>query len=156
MSGASVALLAEGSVEIHRPCRDVFAYVANLENFPAWFPGAAAMHGTDELDHGEVGKRYRETVRMPFGSTGTIDIEVKEVRAEARFMTEGEGFLMPSMSVDFAALPDGRTRVDWRMVSRDQRWWLRWLVIPLVRRTMGRRARVGLRRLRDNLEQRAT
>ncbi|AUX24044.1 uncharacterized protein SOCEGT47_045770 [Sorangium cellulosum] len=37
---------------------------------------------------------------------------------------------MPRMSVDFAALSDDETRVEWRMVSRNQRWWVRWLALP--------------------------
>lgn len=152
MSGAARELLAHGSVEIRRPSHDVFAYVSNLENFPAWFPGVASIRALDALDHGEVGKRYRETVRMPFGRTGTIDIEVREARPGARLMTEGEGFLLPSMTVDFAALTGDRTRVDWCMVTRNPRWWFRWLVLPLLRRVMRVRARDGLRRLRENLE----
>ncbi|WP_129349659.1 hypothetical protein [Sorangium cellulosum] len=56
--------------------------------------------------------------------------EVKEARVGERRVTEGEGFLMPRMSVDFAALSDDETRVEWRMVSRNQRWWVRWLALP--------------------------
>jgi carbon monoxide dehydrogenase subunit G len=149
---AKVNLLAQGSVEIQRPRPEVFAYVTNLENFAAWFPGVAAIHGEGGLGHAQVGKRYRETLRMPFGRIATVDIEVKGARAEALFVTEGSGFLMPGMSVDFAALPDGGTRVDWRMVSRNQRRWFRWLLLPLLRRVMGRRARAGLRKLRSVLE----
>lgn len=156
MSGPVPELLARGSVEICRSCHDVFAYVSDLENFPAWFPGVASIRALDARDHGEVGKRYRETVRMPFGRTGTIDIEVKEARPGARLMTEGEGFLLPRMSVDFAALTEDRTRVEWCMVSRNPRWWFRWLVAPLVRRVMRVRASDGLRRLRENLEREAS
>ncbi|WP_437832081.1 SRPBCC family protein [Sorangium sp. So ce1153] len=152
MSGAQPELLAQGSVEIRRPLHETFAYVSNMENFPAWFPGVAAMRELDTLEHGQVGKRYRETVHMPFGRTGTIDIEVKEARVGERLLTEGEGFLLPRMSVDFAALSDDSTRVEWRMVSRNQRWWFRWLVVPLLRRVMRGRARDGLRELRENLE----
>ena len=152
MSGAGAELLAQGSVEIRRPCHDVFAYVSNLENLSAWFPGVASIRALDTVDHGQVGKRYRETLRLPFGRTGTIDIAVKEVSPGARLTTEGEGFLMARMSVDFAALARDKTRVDWRMVSRNQRWWFRWLVAPLLRRVMRVRARNGLRQLRENLE----
>ncbi|WP_437688542.1 SRPBCC family protein [Sorangium sp. So ce176] len=152
MSGAQPELLAQGSVEIRRPLDETFAYVSNMENFPIWFPGVATMRELDTLEHGQVGKRYRETVRMPFGRTGTIDIEVKEARVGERLLTEGEGFLLPRMSVDFAALSDDSTRVAWRMVSRNQRWWFRWLVVPLLRRVMRGRARDGLRKLRETLE----
>ena len=156
MSGAVPVLLAQASVEIHRPCHDVFAYVSNLENFSAWFPGVASIRALDALDSGEVGKRYRETLHLPFGRTGTVDIEVKEARPAARLMTEGEGFLLPRMSVDFTALPTGKTLVNWRMVSRNQRWWFRWLVVPLLRRVMRVRARDGLRQLRETLEREAS
>lgn len=145
-------LLAQGSVEIRRSCHDVFAYVSNLENFSAWFPGVASIRALDALDHGQVGKRYRETLRMPFGRTGTIDIEVKEARPGARLTTEGGGVVAARMSVDFVALSVDETRIDWRMVSRNQRWWFRWLVVPLLRRVMRVRAREGLRRLRENLD----
>ena len=152
MSAAVPELLAEGSVEIRRPSHDVFAYVSNMENFPAWFPGVVCVRALDTLDHGEVGKRYRETVHMPFGRTGTIDIEVREARPGARLMTEGGGLVMARMSVDFAALTEGRTRIEWRMVSRNGRWWFRCLVVPLLRRVMRRRASKGLRQLRAHLE----
>ncbi len=156
MSGAPTELLAHGSVEIRQPCDDVFAYVSNIENFSAWFPGVASIRALDMLEHGQVGKRYRETLHMPFGRTGTIDIEVKEAQPGARLMTEGGGFILARMSVDFAALSKDQTRVDWRMVSRNQRWWFRWLVVPLLRRVMRVRARDGLRRLRENLERPAS
>lgn len=146
------AFLAQGSVEIDRPVAETFAYVSNLENFPAWFPGVVSISSLDTLEHGQVGKRYRETVRMPFGRTGTIDIEVKEASAGERLRTEGGGLVLARMSVDFAALSEGQTRVEWRMVSRNQRWWFRWLVMPLLRRVMSRRAIDGLRKLRENLE----
>ena len=153
MSGAGVVLLAQGSVEIRRSRRDVFAYVSNMENFSAWFPGVVSVRAhDDQLDHGQVGKRYRETVRVSFGRTSTIDLEVKEAHPGARLITEGGGKLLPRMTVDFAALSDGETRVNWQMVTRNRRWWFRWLVVPLVRRVMVGRARKGLRRLRVELE----
>lgn len=112
MSGAAPALMAQGSVDIRRPCHDVFAYVSNMENFSAWFPGVASIRALDALDHGRVGRRYRETLRMPFGRTSTIDLEVKEARPEAHLMTEGEGFLLPRMCVTFVPLSTDMTRVD--------------------------------------------
>ncbi|WP_438005915.1 hypothetical protein WME89_45875 [Sorangium sp. So ce321] len=54
--------------------------------------------------------------------------------------------------MDFAPLSDDETRVEWRMISRNQRWWFRWLVVPLLRRVMRGRARDGLRKLSENLE----
>ena len=152
MSGAQPELLAQGSVEIARPLHETFAYVANMENFPTWFPGVASMRALNTLEHGQVGKRYRETVHTLFGRTGTIDIEVKEARVGERMRTEGDGFLLAGMSVDFVPLSDDTTRVEWRMVSRNQGRWFRWLVVPLLRRVMRRRAREGLRKLRENLE----
>lgn len=152
MTTARCELLAEGTIEIGRSCDDSFAYISNLENFPAWFPGVASMRALDASDHGTVGKRYRETVHVPFGRTTTIDIEVKEARPGVRFLTEGEGPLLPRMTVQFTAVSEERTRIAWRMVSRNQRWWFRWLAAPLLRIVMGRRARRGLRRLRQNLE----
>ena len=156
MSGAVPELLAQGSVEIGRPCHEVFAYVSNMENFSAWFPGVASIRAVDTLDHGQVGKRYCETVYLPLGRTATIILAVKEARPGARLMTEGEGFVLPRMSVDFAAVTATKTRVDWRMDSRNQRWWFRWLVAPLLRRVMRGRAREGLRQLRENLERGAS
>jgi hypothetical protein len=152
MTTAPWELLAEGTIEIDRSCDDTFAYVSNLENFPAWFPGVATMRALDASAHGRVGKRYRETVRLPFGRTTTIDLEVKEARPGAHLLTEGEGLLLPRMSVQLSALSGARTRVDWRMVSRNQAWWFRWFAAPLLRGVMGGRALRGLRRLRENLE----
>jgi uncharacterized membrane protein len=152
MTTAPHELLAEGTVEIGRSCDDAYAYVSNLENFPAWFPGVAAMRALDATAHGSVGKRYRETVHLPFGRTTTIDIEVKEAQPGAHLVTEGQGLLLPCMRVQFTALSGARTRIDWRMVSRNHAWWFRRLAAPLLRAVLGRRARRGLRQLRLNLE----
>ena len=145
-------LLAEGSIEIRRPSEDVFAYVSNLENFPAWFPGVLSIRSLNTLAHGAVGKRYRETLHMRLGRTTSVDIEVKDARPATHLTTQGSGFLLPSMKVNFTALTHGETRVAWSMVSRNQRWWFRWFVLPALRRVMGARAGVGLRQLREILE----
>lgn len=145
-------LLARGAVEIHRPVHETWAYVSNLENFPAWFPGVAAVRSLDTLEHAQVGKRYRETLRLPFGRSDMIDIEVKEVRAGEHLLTEGGVVVLARMTMELAAIADGTTCFAWQMVSRNERWWFRRLLLPLLRRVMARRAREGLRRLRANLE----
>ncbi len=144
-------LLARGAIDIRRTPHDTFRYVANLENFPAWFPGVAGMRALDGLEHGRAGKRYRETLRLPLGRSGTVDIEVREARPGALLLTEGGGMLLPSMRVDLVAV-GGDTRLQWSMVSRSTRWWMRALVVPLLRREMGRRAQAGLARLKQLLE----
>jgi len=150
MSGPG--LLAQGEVVVRRPQNETFAYVTNLENFPAWFPGVADVRSFDDSPHGRVGKRYRELLRMPFGRTSTIDIEVKEVRAGEHLLTEGDGVVQARMTVAFSALSAEATKVEWRMSTRNERWWFRLFILPLLRRVMGGRARAGLRRLRENLE----
>lgn len=145
--------LADTSIVIACSQAKAFDYTAKLENFPHWFPGVIAIAPGNALPFTTVGKQYRETVATPFGGQRSVVIEVKDVDAPHRLMTEGSmPILLPRMEIEFTALDDGRCRVSWRMWSRNTRRWPRWTMLPLVRRVMTKRAKIGLRQLKDRLE----
>jgi len=146
-------LLAESSIVIACPPERAFAIAANLENFPRWFPGVLAIVSADSLPFATVGKRYRETVAMPLRGTRSVLIRVIEAASPHRLVTEGSlPLLLPRMEMDVTACEAGRCRVTWRMYSRNARGWRLWVVLPLARRVMMRRAKIGLRRLERLLE----
>jgi uncharacterized membrane protein len=64
----------EFTIDIHRPPRDVFALVGDLENDPKW---QAAVVSAVKLTAGPVreGTRFRHVVRL-MGRPSNIDIEV--------------------------------------------------------------------------------
>jgi len=146
-------LLAESSVDIACPVEHAFAFAADLENFPHWFPGVVDVASNDALPVGTVGKHYREAVAMPLRGRRSVLIRVVEAAAPGRFATEGElHLLLPRMEMAFAARESGGCRVTWRMSSRRTQGWPRWTILPLARRVMTRRAGIGLLRLKRHLE----
>lgn len=146
-------LLAESSIVIACSLEHAFAYAADLENFPHWFPGVIDMASVDALPFATIGKQYSETVAMPLRGRRSVSIRVVEVAAPHRLVTEGTlPLLLPRMEIDFAVLESGGCRVTWRMRSRNARHWPRWTVLPLARRTIAKRAGIGLHRLKERLE----
>jgi hypothetical protein len=64
----------EFAIDIHRPPRDVFALVGNLENGPKW---QSAVVSAAKLAAGPIGEgtRFRHVVKL-MGRSANIDIEV--------------------------------------------------------------------------------
>jgi hypothetical protein len=148
-----MTLLAESSVDIACPVELAFAFAADLENFPRWFPGVIAVASADALPPATVGKHYREEVAMPLRGRRSVPIRVVEAVAPHHFVTEGElPLLLPRMEIAFAVREAGGCRVTWRMSSRRTQGWARWTILPLARRVMARRAGIGLLRLKRHLE----
>jgi len=111
------------------------------------------MASADALPAATVGKQYREAVAMPLRGRRSVLIRVVEAAAPRRLVTEGElPLLLPRMEMAFAANEAGGCRVTWRMSSRRTQGWARWTILPLARRVMGRRAAIGLERLKKHLE----
>jgi uncharacterized protein YndB with AHSA1/START domain len=81
-------ILANETITIRRPLDDVFAFVANHENYARWFPGVGAPQSADALPHGAVGKRYHEPVSVPGRGTREMVIEVVEASPPHGFATE--------------------------------------------------------------------
>jgi hypothetical protein len=148
-----VSLLAEQTVAISCPVDVAYRFTCNLERFGAWFPGVIAIESANHLPHLEVGKQYLETVSIPLRGTRKVGITVKEVEPNRRFVTEGTLVpLLPRMEIDFRATGPGACEVSWRMRSRNNRWLARWLMAPLARRVMQKRAAVGMTTLKRTLE----
>lgn len=146
-------LLAQAAVAIDCPQHVAFDYAANLENFPAWFPGVLRMASTDGRPFDTVGKQYRETFAQPMRGAGSVAIRVVEVEPGARIVTEGTlASVLPRMEIVCRQTAPGVCEVSWRMFSRRTTGWSRFIVLPMARRLMTRRARRGLQILKRHLE----
>lgn len=145
--------IAENSIRID--CRPdiVFGYVSNLENFGEWFPGVLEIDSASEGAHGSVGKKYKESVKGPFGKKNTVIIEVKEVDPNQRLVTEAEfAPLLPRMDIRFDTQNGEQTVVSWRMDSRTESRLFSLLFLPFIRRVMEKRAQLGMVNLKNLLE----
>ena len=148
-----MTLLAQAAVTVECPQRVAFAFAANLENFAAWFPGVLRITPANDLPFDSVGKRYREEFEVPMRGRRSVDIRVVEVAAPFRIVTEGTlASVLPRMEITFRQTSPGACEVAWRMVSRRTSGLSRFIVLPLARRLMTRRARQGLQSLKRRLE----
>ena len=146
-------LLAQADVAIDCPQRVAFDFAANLENFPAWFPGVLHVDAANDLPFDSVGKRYRESFEAPMRARRSVDIRVVEVASPSRIVTEGTlASVLPRMEIVFRPTSPGACTVEWRMWSRRTSGLSRFIVLPLARRLMTRRARQGLQALKRRLE----
>jgi hypothetical protein len=153
MKEVRVSLLADQTIAIACPVDVAYRFTCNLEQFGAWFPGVIAIESANQLPYLEVGKQYLETVSIPLRGTRKVGITVKDVVPNQRFVTEGTLVpLLPRMEIDFRVTGPGACEVTWRMRSRNTRWLVRRLIVPVARRVMQQRAAVGLAALKRTLE----
>lgn len=146
-------LLVDKKCRIRRPALEVFQYVSNMENFGEWFPGVIAIESHNPMRHGEVGKEYLETVRVPLRGQQQIVLAVQEVRGHQFFATEGRFRpLLPRMEIALAETDGGFCELTWRMYSRSSHPAVRYLLLPLAKRVMGQRATSGLAALKERME----
>lgn len=146
-------LLAQATVAIACPPRVAFDYAANLENFPAWFPRVLRVTTPDGLPFDTVGKHYREEFVQPMRGRAFVSIRVVEVEPGKRIVTEGTlASVLPRMEIVCRPTAPGACELSWRMYSRRTTGWRRFIVLPLARRLMTRRARQGLQVLKQHLE----
>lgn len=146
--------LADTAITIIRPIDEVFNYVIDLENFSNWFPAVKSVASANTKSKDHPGKRYRETIATTFGGEQSIEICVVEVISNQLFATEGQlPSLLPRMEITFQELAEkNTTEVRWCMYSRRNSGLGRFLITPLARRVMSRRAPIGLRKLKSILE----
>ncbi|MEV0293498.1 SRPBCC family protein [Nocardia sp. NPDC050710] len=146
--------LASAAVIVELSRDKTFAYVADLENFAAWFPGVISVVALDGVPIAEPGKRYVETVPVPLFGTRQVQIQVVEAIPSQRLVTEGRlPLLLPRMEIEFRDAGPNCCEVHWRMFSRNESALARRTVLPAVRWVMGKRAKAGLRNLRRRLNQ---
>src|SRR5690606_28028925 len=141
--------IVKRTFQIQHPVGDVFAWLADLNNFADWFPGVLAVRELDRSAPGP-GKIYVEQLRLPGGRVREVRLTVREWEPGQRLVTEGDwALLLPRMEMLFEAPSERETLVHWAMYSRQQGRPFRYLLLPLLRREMGRRAdraALGLRR----------
>jgi uncharacterized protein YndB with AHSA1/START domain len=149
-------LLASARVVVDCTREQVFRFAADLAHFPEWFPGVVAVRPLDAAPAATVGKRYGETLALPFGRTRQVTIEVVEAQPDRRLVTQAAfPLLLPRMEMGFEDADGGACLLEWRMFSRNTATLPRWTVVPLARRTLQRRADMAMGRLRQLLGQRA-
>ena len=146
-------LLAEKTVYLHRPAREVFAYVSNMEKFGEWFPGVISIESLNTLPHGQLGKEYLETVFVPLRGRQKIKLQVREVRGHQFFATEGRFLpLLPRMEITLDEAVSSSCELTWRIFSRSRNLAVQYFVLPLARRVMDQRATLGVAALKGRLE----
>lgn len=147
-------MLVEETISVRRAAHEVFAYVSNMERFGEWFPDVVSITSSDGLPHGEVGKVYLETVRVPFRGKREIALQVREARAPHFFATEGHlRPLLPRMEISITATAPDACTLSWSMFSRSHSTLgMRWVVLPMARLVMERRAAQGVATLKARLE----
>ncbi len=149
----ALQLLTEQTITIARSAVATYQYASNLEHFGQWFPGVLSIESANALEHGLPGKEYLETVATPFGNKKKIKIFVKEAHLGKVFITEGEfPPLMPRMEIRFEATGDDSCNVTWRMYSRSESLLFKTALLPLFKSVVQKRASIGIKRLKKNLE----
>lgn len=147
MSRVSLPLILEGSVVLDRPVTEVFSYVADMENYPAWFRGIAEMKPVDDSPIG-IGKRYAEIAHIPGGKTEAIDVEIVAYEPQRSFAIHASlAPALPRFDYIFEPLGEARTRFTWRCSMRG-----RGLKSALMRRVMPLILKPRLRQSFMNLE----
>ena len=146
--------LVDQSISIDVPAASLFAFLSNHETYIRWYPNVVAIVSANDLPHGAVGKRYRETLRLPSGREQSFNIRVVESRAPDLFITEGTlKPIHPRMEARLTATSARRTLLNLRFLTRSQSALGRLLIPLLFRQTMVRQAQAGLARLKTLVEQ---
>ncbi|EHQ04533.1 SRPBCC family protein [Leptonema illini] len=150
-------LLAESKVDISCSVSRAFAFATNMERFAEWFPAVLSIESIDQLNHGQVGKQYLETVSVPVRRIRKITLTVVESRQDQLFVTEG-AFppLLPRMEILFNSTGPDACQVTWRMLSRNRSPIAKFTILPLAKSVMTKRARAGLSKLKEKLEGRGS
>lgn len=109
----------DGSITIHRPALEVFAYATSAESHLRWVPGIqqAAFHDDGPL---QVGSQW--TVKVAFGGV-TVETtnEVTELIQDRYFAWRSVGGpVRSSGSYSFTPLGDAATRFDYLFLSGDR------------------------------------
>ncbi|WP_417622803.1 SRPBCC family protein [Parasphingorhabdus sp.] len=147
--------LVDQTLTIKAPISQVFAFLANHENYASWYPKVISIESANELPHGTVGKVYREAIRLPTGRDGLIAIKVVESRQPELFVTEGVfAPLHPRMEVHLSAESENETSLHWKFFSRSQSVIGRFLIRLLVKKALERDSKTGLTQMKALVENR--
>ena len=149
-----MTLIAQAETLVNCSASHAFSLVSNMERFGDWFPAVKSINSVNDLPHGKVGKKYLETVSVPFRGERQIEITVKEAIKNQRFVTEGQFLpLLPRMEIELTKQSESETVLQWRMYSRSTSKAVKMLLLPLAKGVMQKRAVIGANRLKKLLEQ---
>ncbi|HTF81913.1 MAG TPA: SRPBCC family protein [Cytophagales bacterium] len=141
------------TIAINCPITEVYKFVINMENFKLWFPEVMDIKSDDQRTHGVVGKKYLETVRLPFKGVQKISLTVVQSEDNKLFITEGMFLpLLPRMVVKFTEDAHKITSLTWSMHSRNDSFIFKTLFLPFIQKVIEKRATVGLQNLKKILE----
>lgn len=145
--------IAKTETMIQSSAADAFSLLSNMERFSEWFPAVISITSSNDLPHGETGKKYLETVSIPLRGTMKIEITVKESIVNRKFVTEGKfPPLFPRMEISISELSEKEISIKWEMFSRSNSKLVHAMLLPLARKTMQKRADIGAARLKALLE----
>lgn len=144
--------LAQQTLQIDRPITQVFSYVTNMENYKNWFPGVDSIRAINNLEHGEVGKQYVETLTLPNGDVDLM-IEVKQIDKNCFFMTQGDlEPLLPQMTINFSETTKKNCVIELSYFSRNSTLKTDDDLITGLATDLSIRANKGLKELKRILE----
>jgi NADPH:quinone reductase-like Zn-dependent oxidoreductase/uncharacterized protein YndB with AHSA1/START domain len=148
-----MVLVTRCAVRIERPPEEVWRFVADLENYPRYFPGIVEMRSADDLPPGSPGKRYAEVARVPLRGEERIAVELVEaVPGERLAFVADLAPVRPRFDLRLRDVGDGHTELRWSCRARNEALWVRASVLPLMARVLAGRAAVGLENLKRLLE----
>jgi len=143
--------LTKASITISAPVEIVFTYVSNMENYKHWFPGVIDINSYNNLAHGVVGKKYKETLLLPDGEAELI-IEVDQCEDNRLFITKGNLVgVLPRMSLIFSVDHEKNCHVSLQFHSRNAELTETSDIIIALRQDLTSRAKVGLTTLKEIL-----
>ena len=144
--------LTKASIAISAPIEIVFTYVSNMENYKDWFPGVINIDSYNNLAHGTVGKKYKETLLLPDGESELI-IQVDQCEVNRLFITKGNLVgVLPQMSIRFSANNEKSCRVNLKFHSRNTDLTETSEIIIALRQDLTARTKIGLEKLKVNLQ----
>ena len=137
---------AEHSTVVQRPPSEVYAFLADAENDPRWWPGVMDIRRVS----GEgVGTRYEQGVKGPMGRRIATDIEITELRPGELIMFKAvEGPVHPTGRYELSPA-EGGTRV--RFTLEAEVGGLKKLMSPMVQKQMDHEVS-NLERMKQVLE----
>ncbi|GHC66243.1 hypothetical protein [Ulvibacter litoralis] len=145
--------LTVNTVIINLPRKEVYKFATNMENFKLWFPEVIEIKSDNSLEHGIVGKRYMETVKIPLRGESKISLDVVKAEENIVFITEGNfSPLLPRMIMKFSEESSNTTTLTWSMQSRNTNLIFKSLFLPIFKKIIITRAKVGILNLKRILE----
>ena len=144
--------LAQTSINIAAPINSVFSYVTNMENYKEWFPGVVEIKSANDLEHGDVGKQYKEILSLPDGDAEMI-IEVHQCEKDKLFLMRGSlASLLTQMTATFAENEKGDCQIHLHYHSRNTDLTSDSEFIITLRKDLSLRASEAVVRLKEIME----